>query len=802
MITTAECQSPAGRAAQPISIADLPLTTFEVEDVSPARADVVHTFSTQLPDIVIVAALALAVAGFLRGLAVNSHRAIRATLTTTIVVLTACTVVGAGGWITLLHGRDLVEQGRYEEAMGWLAVARAPVQLLARHIDEWPEDPAGELREYAVVKAIHGALQRQQLDVALRIVEWESSSEEAQRARVVTFIAAAARALSTGDFAATAHYLSRAEEIDPAAAMEGRYVLATHLAFANLRSGELASAQSYSNSLPLDWRRDMQLRLASLLGRQTTMALLNGAGPSLQQAAADIGQAYSRAQSLGSIPLSLTCDWAAVLERRGAWALTNNQPTLAVEDLLEVESLVADAEYTTEVLPDAFYRRGVLQAEAGQLSEAIQSLDESLRRAPSAPAVVAQQAQMLLTQSWQLADAESFAVALAAAERSEALNPTVDSDEAIAGVHLLHAEHALRFGRSDVAWSELAAIGMRGSDDLRARAQTHATYMPIAQGRLKSLSPLARWATALPHVSGALCISSNNSSPCEEFALFDNGTLIGSMSAGGQLEVMFLGASEQQYSGARDSDGDGLLDVFIRHEYGREIHLIESDHDGHIDRQRTFVDGKLTEETLFSGRVLVRVLSAAIGGNQSFDPFGGRPDPYIVISHNQHVLGRSREVDNTFFPDWGEGWVIDYRRGDRLQMDLWDGDPADPDDYIDSLVLDRLPKSDVYRTVKSLAALELRVDETDLPTNYRYTGEAPGNVFLASTVAAGTVADIIAAANARESRARISAAALRILGAEAAAFILAPGRSLLGQLAVAFMGDMAVGHMVESRDER
>lgn len=89
MITTAECQSPAGRAAQPISIADLPLTTFEVEDVSPARADVVHTFSTQLPDIVIVAALALAVAGFLRGLAVNSHRAIRATLTTTIVVLTA-----------------------------------------------------------------------------------------------------------------------------------------------------------------------------------------------------------------------------------------------------------------------------------------------------------------------------------------------------------------------------------------------------------------------------------------------------------------------------------------------------------------------------------------------------------------------------------------------------------------------------------------------------------------------------------------------------------------------------------------
>jgi hypothetical protein len=122
------------------------------------------------------------------------------------------------------------------------------------------------------------------------------------------------------------------------------------------------------------------------------------------------------------------------------------------------------------------------------------------------------------------------------------------------------------------------------------------------------------------------------------------------MSADGPFEVLFLGATAQQYSGARDSDGDGVPDVFITHDGVREVHLIEADGDEYLDRQRTYVSGQLQEETLFSGRVLVRVLSAAIAGSEDLDPFGTRPDPYFVLSHNQVVVGRSGFVSNSYFP--------------------------------------------------------------------------------------------------------------------------------------------------------
>jgi hypothetical protein len=83
-----------------------------------------------------------------------------------------------------------------------------------------------------------------------------------------------------------------------------------------------------------------------------------------------------------------------------------------------------------------------------------------------------------------------------------------------------------------------------------------------------------------------------------------------------------------------------------------------------------------------------------------------------------------------------------------------------------------------------------------LPANYRITGDPPGNVFLASSAQHGTVTDIIAAANASEASAHLSATALRLAGAEVAALVIAP-RTLLGMLGAAMLGDLAVGQVVD-----
>lgn len=62
----------------------------------------------------------------------------------------------------------------------------------------------------------------------------------------------------------------------------------------------------------------------------------------------------------------------------------------------------------------------------------------------------------------------------------------------------------------------------------------------------------------------------------------------------------------------------------------------------------------------------------------SWDPFGGSPDPYVKASVNRGKAAQTRHKTDTFNPTWDEK-VLTVDVGDTVAIEVWDKDPTGDD---------------------------------------------------------------------------------------------------------------------------
>lgn len=76
---------------------------------------------------------------------------------------------------------------------------------------------------------------------------------------------------------------------------------------------------------------------------------------------------------------------------------------------------------------------------------------------------------------------------------------------------------------------------------------------------------------------------------------------------------------------------------------------------------------------------------------ESWDPAGGAPDPYVIMRQGAQEIDRTLDDPNTFYPTWGESFVIVLDVADEnISFEMVDKDTiVDPDDPM--TVVDRSP---------------------------------------------------------------------------------------------------------------
>jgi hypothetical protein len=176
----------------------------------------------------------------------------------------------------------------------------------------------------------------------------------------------------------------------------------------------------------------------------------------------------------------------------------------------------------------------------------------------------------------------------------------------------------------------------------------------------------------------------------------------------------------------RDLDGDGRFDEKGWLSDGRlQYAQIDTNDDGSPDAQLDCAGGPC-QRTMLSGRVALIIQRGIVG--ESSDLFSDT-DAYVVIDYrpyNWHRGSARLETStkyDTNYPEWYEGWVLDYHYRDQVDLTLRDWDRFTPDDDIGHFEFDTLPEAGLYRLHGGRAALQIDVVPTGLPHGYRIAAD-------------------------------------------------------------------------------
>lgn len=76
------------------------------------------------------------------------------------------------------------------------------------------------------------------------------------------------------------------------------------------------------------------------------------------------------------------------------------------------------------------------------------------------------------------------------------------------------------------------------------------------------------------------------------------------------------------------------------------------------------------------------IIESASGLNNADTFFGGKSDPYAIISWNGKVLGKTKTLDNTLHPIWNEEFEFDVAEEGLLRIEVYDHDVFFKDDLL------------------------------------------------------------------------------------------------------------------------
>ena len=367
------------------------------------------------------------------------------------------------------------------------------------------------------------------------------------------------------------------------------------------------------------------------------------------------------------MPVSLDCDLGMVLEQLAGKAIAQGKPEVALDFLRRAQVHLQDSPVTEQLLPLALLQRGQQELKDSRTLAALKTFEEAEEKAVTDRhlRVEARKGQVsaMVLESELRVERREFAGALEWAERAHKLERGPRTANAVATVHLNHAEAAARGGDWSTAQTEFLKARLR--TPFRARADRRLRQVASAAERLVRINSM--WWVRLPEVAGESEINGN-------LLYFDrSGAAVGWAPNGDTSRVVFTEAPAHVRPAlfVLDRNRDGRFDeLHMNSDNSRSTVLVDSDLDGYPDVRLHYVDGRLESREELSGRILFRVASAAIA--EGFDaPWAGDIDPYFKLFVNNQFAMRSKTVDNTRWPRWDEGIVLQYRLGDTILLQLW-----------------------------------------------------------------------------------------------------------------------------------
>lgn len=482
--------------------------------------------------------------------------------------------------------------------------------------------------------------------------------------------------------------------------------------------------------------------------------------PDAARAVQSLEHAWAWGDARGLELGSVSCDLAGALDARAVQAFGAGHYQAAVDALDRGDPLVPDRAFVDALRLDALLALGNDQVAQGELVAAVATLERGRSLAPEGD----HRLRDALAAAWVVRGVRAMeqgddAQSLAHLEAAHAVWPEQpDLQLLLADLLIARAEVQVRDGLASDAVESLERAG-HVSPVRRPGVTDRIATLGGSRARLDQLQGAPEY-LAVPAVHVEVPRDTDDDGRVDALLYYpaDGGPLVAVASSGGpQARVRRLELTDAPgFATAilEDRDGDGVLDARTDYDDGAASRLVaDVDRDRRPDVVRHFSGGQVVDEAL-SGRVLVTINSGVIGSQEDW---WSEPDGYVVVSRNGRRLGATDVADNTNYPSWHQGIVVDFKHRDAVELDLWDHDPGwwNDDDHIDTWRFHELPESGAYRGRAGRAALDLTVSPSTLPEGYRVRTRAlqtAENVFLAHPLGMPEMSDIIARAEAAQTR--------------------------------------------------
>lgn len=371
---------------------------------------------------------------------------------------------------------------------------------------------------------------------------------------------------------------------------------------------------------------------------------------------------------------------------------------------------------------------------------AISYLDKALKRLPKDKGLQCHLSTSLMSLAMDHAYLEKFDLAEKNYQRAKELCAIKGMNERIGEIDIMHGKWHMKNGQYNHARLVFSRLHNSDSPKLIELAVQLKIDSRNAPNRYQVLKEAIKWAEidtdlSMPRISGSLCAHFDEfSRKCTTVHFFNGIKLIGF--ADPKMRHVEI-EDKHQVIIFKDGLKNGRIDTVEFSEHSKRRRIVEVDGDYRLDAEMAFdTRGNLIQYKKYSGRVLIKIPSGVIG-NIGPDWFGSEPDAYLVFKHNDYYLGHTKTAEDQRFPSWNDAFVIDYKKGDRVVISMWDDDSGlfkslgvDEDDFIDNFLIRSYPESKVLVGLNKKAAIEVRATPTRLPPGaYEVSNSEYVNIF-------------------------------------------------------------------------
>ncbi len=475
-----------------------------------------------------------------------------------------------------------------------------------------------------------------------------------------------------------------------------------------------------------------------------------------------------------------------------------------------------DDQETVSFLGNTYYSMGIDSFNNGNTETAIGYFEKALKLLPQDNGLKCHFSTLLMSLAMDYAFQGHFESAEINYQRAKGLCVIDGMDKRIGEINIMHGEWFMKNGDYESARKSFNKAKKSDSSEVVMLASLLHDDTYRAPGRYRVIEKAIEWADDevalyMPNISGSICSKfDEDTGKCTAVRFYKGIKLIGL--ADPKMQHVEI-ENNSQVIVLEDNQNDGRIDTVEFGEKKKRRRLIDADGDHKLDAEMTFgINGNLLDYTKYSGRVLIRIPSGVASGGD-IDYFSG-PDLYLIIEHNHEYVGHTETVRNDHFPSWKKAFCIDYKKGDRVIISMWDDDSGfwkdvvgcNEDDFIDVFLIRNYPQSKILIGGNKRAAIEIRTSPTHLPPGvYEVDNSEEVNIFKHGNfdefIEGEVIHSITNQANMSKETSELNKTILTWTIPEIVVYAAMSEASIIYQIAASFAGTEILSALLESKNE-